>query len=679
LLDSLLQEIVKPFKTSRMDPIAEDSRFSKLGTDKKFLSVSKKKKKVKIDKRFQSLFTSEKFASKCSVDKRGRPKNLSAKENFEKFYDLDESDSDDSDSSNEEENDEEANVSDDEDSATLEPDNVDDKTTIESDIKTKLLSSSVDYARGEADLYSDSSSEEDTESEEENEDEEEEHEFFDKWGEMDAESERTEDATDRLAVVNMDWDRVGAEDIFLVLSSFCGGGGSVTSVEVFMSDMGKERMEEEKTLGPRELRQIKGELEDDDGLVVDKKKAMKEAAAAMDRVRQYQVARLKYYYAVVQFDSVETAERVYTECDGMEYELSATRFDLRYIPADMTFSTPTSSCLQPPHPDKYQPKTFFTTALQQGKVELTWDEEDQDRAKAMKEAYSKMGDSGEEPDNMGNLIASASEDEGESDEEKGSDDEEGDNEKDTINKYRALLAGIGGKDDKPTEGDMEVTWNDEDVTEDAQEELTPWEKYLKKKKDKKTKKPKSLNDDEDIPEGVDMNDPFFADELENRETNKKDKKKKNKHKADFEENVDAEEDNKLALMVMDSDDEKDHFNFKDIVESETKPDKSKKRKWKKKKKELEIPTEDTFQVDVTDDRFSALFSRPEYNIDPTEPNFKKTKNMEKIIDEKQKRIGETVKVEVGRKQKKQKLDPEVSSSLKSVKNKWKKNAKKNKS
>ena len=92
------------------------------------------------------------------------------------------------------------------------------------------------------------------------------------------------------------------------MSSFCGVGGSVTSVEVFLSDLGRERVEEEKTLGPRELRQIKGG-EEDDGLMVDKKKAIKEAAAAMDRVRQYQVARLKYYYAVAQFDSVDTAER----------------------------------------------------------------------------------------------------------------------------------------------------------------------------------------------------------------------------------------------------------------------------------------------------------------------------------------------------------------------------------
>ena len=50
---------------------------------------------------------------------------------------------------------------------------------------------------------------------------------------------------------------------------------------------------------------------------------------AMERVRKYQVTRLKYYYAVAEFDTAETGNKVYEECDGTEYELSATRFDLR--------------------------------------------------------------------------------------------------------------------------------------------------------------------------------------------------------------------------------------------------------------------------------------------------------------------------------------------------------------
>merc|ERR1712138_289032 len=123
-------------------------------------------------------------------------------------------------------------------------------------------------------------------------------------------------------------------------------------------------------------------------------------------------------------------------------------------------------------------------------------------------------------------------------------------------------------------------------------------------------------------------------------------------------------------MVMDSDDEKDHFDFKHIVEVESKVGKSKKKKWKKKKKELEIPADDNFSVDVADNRFSAMFNKPDFNIDPTNPNFKKTKNMEKILGEKQKRISSNLNVEEKYlvSSKKHKIDPEVSQALKSVKN-----------
>merc|ERR1712013_666037 len=246
---------------------------------------------------------------------------------------------------------------------------------------------------------------------------------------------------------------------------------------------------------------------------------------------------------------------------------------------------------------------------------------------------------------------------------------------------------------KVGEGDMEITWKDggevdskeeeEEEEDQPKEELGPWQKYLQKKKDKKKERRKVkenktdalVSDEEGIPDGVDMNDPFFAeefgDEFKNAEdSDKKSKKKKNKKKLDEEDQLGNDaENNGLGLMIMDSDDEKNHFNFKDIVEKETKSGKSK--KWKKKKKEASKPVEDTFAVDVADERFGALFNRAEFNIDPTESNFKKTKKMKRIESSSQiKARGNSEPLA-----KKSKLDADTSLALKAVKNKWKQNSK----
>merc|ERR1712037_890971 len=94
----------------------------------------------------------------------------------------------------------------------------------------------------------------------------------------------------------------------------------------------------------------------------------------------------------------------------------------------------------------------------------------------------------------------------------------------------------------------------------------------------------------------------------------------------------------------------------------------KSKKWKKKRKVSAKPVEDTFSVDVADDRFGALFNRAEFNIDPTESNFKKTKRIENSTNKKVAANPEPLV-------KKSKLDADTNLSLKSVKNKWKQNSK----
>ena len=58
------------------------------------------------------------------------------------------------------------------------------------------------------------------------------------------------DETRRLAVVDLDWDRIKAVDILVVLRSFA-GQGRVERVTVYPSDFGLQRMAEEASMGPQ--------------------------------------------------------------------------------------------------------------------------------------------------------------------------------------------------------------------------------------------------------------------------------------------------------------------------------------------------------------------------------------------------------------------------------------------
>jgi len=225
---------------------------------------------------------------------------------------------------------------------------------------------------------------------------------------------------------------------------------------------------------------------------------------------------------------------------------------------------------------------------------------------------------------------------------------------------------------------MEITWGvglkakTEKMVKDKLEKqaaanLTPWEEILAKKKEKSKKKRHdkrkgagtegvgtgssssrsssgSDEDEEDQPFSdddvdVDMNDPFFEEELKTK-TKKSSKQKSNK-KDDLIPKPGEKPADKVALelLLMDDEDHKHHFNLKNIIDRET-DSKSKKKRLRKKDLKNKVQKKDTvdnFELDVADDRFSALFSSHLFNVDPSDPNYKNTNAMKTIVSEKQKR------------------------------------------
>lgn len=595
----------------------DDERFSQISRDPKFKRIPYETKKVKIDKRFQSMFKDEKFKVKYSVDKRGFPiKPQTNADDFKKFYNFDEKESESKSSSEEEEE----------------------------------CEGDGDVARGigvEDDMES-SSDEESSEGEEEVEDK-----FQHEWGELDQDAERTEEATHRLAVMHMDWDRIKAKDLLVLFSSFLPQGGSIKSVNIYPSEFGKQRMAEEEVKGPLELVNHSDNEEED---IEDE--SAEGSTYHREKLRRYQLNRLKYYYAVAVFDSAETANKVYTECDGMEYESSATRVDVRFIPDDTEFpEEPKESCTELPDMSKYKPRHFMNSALQQVKVNLTWDETDPDRL----EAVSQLANGEVDEANLKNYLATSSEEEESEDEEC----EEGDDvasikgpesKQDVINKYRSLLKTITDEEDKKkNDVQMEISWGvgleektKELMKEKNKKELTPFQQLLEKKKEKRKKKrlekqqETEEDKEEDIPSDIDMNDPYFKEELDAMKLDKPKKKTKRGNDKSSDEN---EAQANLELLLMDDKPEETgrHFSMKKIEEREKEGKKKKKKSMKNyKKKKLEEKrdaknVQDGFEVDVQDSRFSAVYTSHHYNIDPADAHYHKTQAMQKIIQEKQKR------------------------------------------
>nr|KAF6471265.1 ESF1 nucleolar pre-rRNA processing protein-like protein [Molossus molossus] len=332
-------------------------------------------------------------------------------------------------------------------------------------------------------------------------------------------------------------------------------------------------------------------------------------------------------------------------------------------------------------------------------VEITWDETDHERITTLNRKFKK-----EELLDMDfqAYLASSSEDEEEIDDELQGDEvnveEDGKTKKqkddeEQIAKYRQLLQVIQEKEKKSKENDMEmeIKWvpglkeSAEEMVKnklEGKDKLTPWEQFLEKKKEKKRlkKRQKAFAEEaseEELPSDVDLSDPYFAEEVKNIAI--KDKKKSvksTKGNTSPEEEAEIEKQKaEMALLMMDEEEEsKKHFNYNKIVEHQNLSKKKKKQLIKK--KEL---LEDDFEVNVKDARFQAMYTSHLFNLDPSDPNFKKTKAMEKILEEKarqreqkEQELTQAIKkkeCEIQNDSQKKSIDPALSMLIKSVKNK----------
>lgn len=607
-------------------PITQDERFKSVHNDPRFKMPKLKNLRVKVDDRFSKdelkKLNAGALGKKVKIDRYGR-KIKKESDDLSKFYEHEE------DSKEEQSSDDssEGEESDDDLQALTE--------------KLQQEEQFLDRARGEG-LVSSSEDEEsslsssDSDSDEENEgvveDEEE--------SDIEIEETKPEDTepTCAFAVVNMDWDNIRAVDLMATFVSFVPKGGAIKSVTIYPSEFGKERMQKEEIEGPpRELFKSKKKKEEDsdsediesdvdvndaDNLAKITRKLYEEDDGKEDydskALRRYQLQRLRYYYAVVKCDSVETARLIYQNCDGTEYESTANIFDLRYVPDDMEFDDDEAKDTCSKIPSSYRPdSTFVTDALQHSKVKLTWDETPKERLTLFSRPLSQKEI--EENDFKAYLA---------------SDSDESEVEKDSSikDKYQSLLGDTltkFGKEENDDDVDMEITFdpglNDKlgNNAEEEDKEETTIEAYRRKEKERRQKRLAKFKESKQTEEVANSQEGPADKSSKNRKNSKK-----GKSMPDMDEKSKAE----LELILMDNQEgnNNEHFSMKEVIKSEK--DKKNKKNKKGKKIDQEM-VQDGFVANLDDPRFKEVFESHDYAIDPTNSEFKKTETMKKILKE----------------------------------------------
>ncbi|OCF74789.1 hypothetical protein I204_05171 [Kwoniella mangroviensis CBS 8886] len=250
----------------------------------------------------------------------------------------------------------------------------------------------------------------------------------------------------------------------------------------------------------------------------------------MDQLRQYQLERLRYFYAIATFSTVAAAEHVMDECNGTEFERTANIMDLSYVPEEMEFADDEIRDEANKEAKGYRGNDFVTDALRHSKVKLTWDQDDPNRVKMTRRTLTR--EEIEEQD-FNNLVAGSgseaslsSEDEDDDDQEEGAKQtkkikgkgKDKKSKKERTEKLRNLL--LAGNDEdgdiwgkagtsfadmieepknkgKKKESEMEITFKPALSTglggkEVDEENMTTLERYQMRMKEKKNRKKEKM-------------------------------------------------------------------------------------------------------------------------------------------------------------------------------------------
>eukprot|EP00397_Hematodinium_sp_SG-2012_P028572 GEMP01030094.1.p1 GENE.GEMP01030094.1~~GEMP01030094.1.p1 ORF type:complete len:530 (+),score=172.81 GEMP01030094.1:163-1752(+) len=418
------------------------------------------------------------------------------------------------------------------------------------------------------------------------------------WEAPDCNAPRSDESSMRLALMGLDWESIGAEDVLSVCQSAARKPEDVIKVMIFPSEIGLKMLEKEATEGPQFQASTEEEEENPE-----------------EAIRKYNLERSTYYYAVAFCENVKVAEYLYDELDGLGVPpLCAGRpLDVRFIPDDLEFphahtseATKVSKTFEAANEEAHA-----RDGLAHSKAICHWDESN---PKRKKDLMKKMSTQDIEENDLQVYLASESEDEADeaeiaekrrlllgdcaasSDEGVNLEDGEKDEEDDASDFFEA-----GDTDTESENGEKTATFHPEmdQIVEQVQEKVkvnesggggkkSTWEAYLERRKEKKRERKRkakqlgtdaTLQGEEEVPE-----DAAGTAELE-------------------------------LLMHQDGLDR--DFNLK---------------KKKRKRDGVEEPDATGFKENLADDRLQKMFEDPDFALDPTHPAFKKSKTMDKFLE-----------------------------------------------